>query len=360
MSKPKVIAFYLPQYYPIPENDKWWGPGFSEWTNVAKARPLFPGHYQPIIPGELGFYDLRLEETREAQVKLAKEAGIDAFCYWHYWSNGKRLLERVFEEVVKTGKPDFPFCLCWANHSWYKKSWSAYKKDVLLSPQEYGGKEDYKNHFYTLLEAFKDPRYYKIDNKPVFGIFDPIRFEEIQTFINTWNHLAKENGLNEFWFFGYTSRARFVNRVKENGIKNIVLDFASEVPENKNILARKIYYFGKKYLNLPFPIKYSSYCKEVIKYLMKDDSVFPSVMPNFDHSPRANYKSIILYGSNPSRWKKFITDVIQIMSKRPKEENIIFIKAWNEWGEGNYMEPDLKFGKGYIKALAEVLKEFDN
>ena len=147
MKKPQVIAFYLPQFYPTPENDKWWGEGFTEWTNVAKARPLFKGHYQPKLPGKLGFYDLRLPETREAQADLAREAGVDAFCYWHYWFNGRRLLDRVFTEVVDSGKPDFPFCLCWANHSWYQKTWDPNKPNRLLMEQTYPGEQDYIAHF---------------------------------------------------------------------------------------------------------------------------------------------------------------------------------------------------------------------
>lgn len=142
--KAHVIAYYLPQYHPIPENDEWWGKGFTEWTNVAKAKPMFRGHYQPIVPADLGFYDLRVPEVREEQARLAQEAGIDAFCYWHYWfGNGKQLLERPLNEVVASGKPDFPFCIGWANHSWMKKSWnnqvSRFCQDLLIE-QEYPGK----------------------------------------------------------------------------------------------------------------------------------------------------------------------------------------------------------------------------
>lgn len=162
----RFIAFYLPQYHIIPENNEWWGPGFTEWTSVARAKPLFRGHKQPHIPADLGFYDLRVPETREAQAQLAKEAGVEGFCYWHYWfGNGKRLLERPFTEVVSSGKPDFPFCLAWANHSWYKKQWDlkAKGKDILLIEQKYPGVKDYEDHFYALLEAFKDKRYIKVN-----------------------------------------------------------------------------------------------------------------------------------------------------------------------------------------------------
>ena len=187
--KAHVIAFYLPQYHPVPENDEWWGKGFTEWTNVAKAKPMFYGHYQPIIPADLRFYDLRLPEVREEQARLAKEAGIDAFCYWHYWfGNGKQLLERPFNEVVASGKPDFPFCLAWANHSWMKKNWnnaiSRFCQDLLIE-QEYPGIEDIKAHFYAILPALKDPRYYRIDGKLAFLIYAPTDIPDTALFMDT-------------------------------------------------------------------------------------------------------------------------------------------------------------------------------
>ena len=163
MNKARIIALYLPQFHPIPENDRWWGPGFTEWTNVAKSKPLFRGHVQPRIPADLGFYDLRLAETREQQAILAREAGIEGFCYYHYWfGGGRQLLERPFNEVVASGKPDFPFCICWANHTWSNKTWnrkSAMQQDTVLMEQTYPGTEDDIAHFKSLLPAFRDSRY---------------------------------------------------------------------------------------------------------------------------------------------------------------------------------------------------------
>ena len=176
--KARIIANYLPQFHPVPENDKYWGPGFTEWTNVAKARPLFRGHYQPRIPADLGFYDLRLPEIREQQAQMAREAGVEGFCYWHYWfGNGRQVLQRIFNEVVESGKPDFPFCLAWANHDWDTGSWlKGIKKEVIFQ-QLYLGKEDHILHFKTLLPAFRDHRYIKVDGKLLFIIYDPYRFE---------------------------------------------------------------------------------------------------------------------------------------------------------------------------------------
>ena len=202
--KVRTIAFYLPQFYPTPENDKWWGKGFTEWTNVGKAKPLFKGHYQPRVPADLGYYDLRVPEVREQQAELAREAGIEGFCYWHYWFAGRRLLDRVFTEVVESGHPDFPFCLCWANHSWYKKTWDTTKSDTLLMEQTYPGIEDYIAHFNAMLPAFKDKRYMKVGGKLIFGIFDADSITDFSLMKKTWNDLALENGLPGFFFFGFS------------------------------------------------------------------------------------------------------------------------------------------------------------
>lgn len=181
----RVIAYYLPQFHPIPENDNVWGPGFTEWTNVAKARPVFHGHYQPRIPADLGFYDLRLPETREQQAQLAREAGVEGFCYWHYWmGNGKRLLQRPFDEVLNSGKPDFPFCLAWANHDWKTNTWKNKGGNQMICEQLYPGDEDYIAHFNYVLKAFKDHRYITVDGKPLFLISTHITSRTCAT---SWN-----------------------------------------------------------------------------------------------------------------------------------------------------------------------------
>lgn len=202
--KARVIAFYLPQFHPTVENDKFWGKGFTEWINVAKAKPLFRGHNQPRIPADLGFYDLRMPEIREEQAKLAKEAGIEGFCYWHYWfGNGIQTLERPFNEVLESKEPDFPFCLGWANHSWTTKTWDKGKSksdDTMIFEQKYPGVEDYKKHFYEILPALKDKRYITVDGKPLFYIWDPNNLPNPKEFINLWKKLAYKNGLQGMYF----------------------------------------------------------------------------------------------------------------------------------------------------------------
>lgn len=201
----RVIAFYLPQFHPVPENDEWWGKGFTEWTNVGKARSLFPGHYQPKVPADLGYYDLRVSETRKAQADMAREYGIEGFCYWHYWfGNGKRLLERPFNEVLASGEPDFPFCLAWANESWRGYYHGIKAKETLID-QLYPGEEDYIAHFNAVLPAFKDKRYITVDGKPLFMIYHPFDNQmEINTFIKLWRELAVQNGLEGIFFVGQT------------------------------------------------------------------------------------------------------------------------------------------------------------
>jgi len=235
MDNPKIIAFYLPQYHPIPENDAWWGKGFTEWTNVARAERLYKGHYQPKIPKDLGFYDLRVPETRYKQANLAKEAGVTGFCFWHYWFSGKQLMERVFNEILADSNYTFPFCLCWANHSWYAKNWNikdSKRQHKLLIEQTYKGVEDYESHFYKLLPAFKDKRYIKIDGKPLFGIYDAL-FNDAQLFIDLWNKLAQENGFSGFYFYTYSCNLDHYKKVKHIKTDEHVVDVMN-LAEHKN------------------------------------------------------------------------------------------------------------------------------
>lgn len=349
MNKPKIIAFYLPQFHPTPENDEWWSPGFTEWINLAKAKPLYPGHYQPKIPGELSFYDLRLAETREKQSSLALEYGIDAFCYWHYWFEGRRLLSDIINEVLSTGSPNFPFCFCWANHSWYKKTWTSKGPDKLLIEQTYGGEKDYERHFYEMLPAFKDNRYFKIDGKPVFGFYAPLHFVDIQTFTKTWNHLAKINGLTEFWFFGFTFTIEEIKSIKALGIQNVVLDII-KYPVN-NLFLKFIKRGSEKILRLPQMRSYKKYTNRLIRLIDHNSSFIPCLIPNFDHTARSGRKGITFYNSSPQLWNNLLKKIKKIYSKRSNKNNIIFIKSWNEWGEGNYLEPDLKNGRKYLEAI---------
>lgn len=350
MSKPRLIAFYLPQFYPTKENDEWWQPGFTEWTNVGRAKPLFPGHHQPKVPRDLGYYDLRVPETREKQAELAREAGIEGFCYWHYWFAGRQLLDRVFREVVESGKPDFPFCLCWANHSWLKKVWDPTKPNTMLIEQTYPGKQDYIDHFYAMLPAFKDPRYMKRNGKLIFGLFAALDVPDVKLFKDTWNELAKENGLEGFWFFGLTYGMENGQKVIDMGYDAACVDYMQKQNLIANPLADFFWHVVRKFTPFPKYMTYSRYVKDMLGHFQPKEGFVPCLGPNFDHSPRSRNRGVILFGSTPSKWQLFSEKIFTMLKNRSHEENIVFIKSWNEWGEGNYLEPDLKYGKEYIKA----------
>lgn len=361
----RVIAFYLPQFHPISLNDDWWGPGFTEWTNVASAKPLFRGHYQPRIPADLGFYDLRLPETREAQAKLAREAGIEGFMYWHYWfGKDKQLLERPFQEVLESGKPDFPFCLGWANHSWSKKTWTAKNegdtKSKLLE-QTYIESE-YVDHFYDVLPAFKDSRYITVDGKPFFLIYNVLGMPDPKLFMDTWQKLAKENGLDGIHFVGNIMGHVAEQRKEEVMSSGVNATVMSNLVFAEAECAKSIGMYWKKFKTRMLHLGPERYeYAEVIKHIHNEfecrDDVYPVVYPQLDRTPRAGKEAIILTGSTPDLFKRYLKETINIIGEKAPEHRIIVINAWNEWGEGNYIEPDIKYGHGYLNAIRDVVVE---
>lgn len=357
MSKPRLIAFYLPQFYPTPENDEWWQKGFTEWTNVGNAKPLFRGHYQPRVPADLGYYDLRVPEVREEQAQLAREAGIEGFCYWHYWFAGRRLLDRVFTEVVESGKPDFPFCLCWANHSWYQKTWDPTKPDKLLIEQTYPGEQDYIDHFNAMLPAFKDKRYIRVNGKLLFGVYSPISFPDFSNFKEVWNKLAKENNLDGFFFFCYTTPP-FVQESFNKGFENIAVDYFGEAFLKKSFFAKAMGRLRRSLTNRPNKvIQYEEYADNMVNSFVCKKGIYPCILPNYDHSPRSAERGYILHNSTPDKWKSLLSRINEKCKERDHEDNLIFVKSWNEWGEGNYLEPDLKFKTGYLDATKEAIDD---
>jgi lipopolysaccharide biosynthesis protein len=355
----KIIAVYLPQFHPIAENDKWWGKGFTEWTNVGKAKPLFKGHYQPRVPADLGYYDLRLPEVRVAQAELAREHGVDGFCYWHYWfGNGKRLLEKPFNEVLNSGSPDFPFCLAWANHSWKNKQFNKEGDDTLLIEQIYGGEADYTEHFNALLPAFKDKRYMTVENKPIFFIYAPFDMPDVSAFMSLWQRLAHENGLEGIHFVGNTHEIADIDTLREKGFQAVTLVRLFHVFKQEFSLFHRAYVKAMRLIFKTGRVLDYAFCA---KYFSgKEDywnDVYPSIIPNWDHSPRSGKSGHILHNSNPAAFKKHVKDVLKTVKNKPKEQQIVFIRSWNEWAEGNYMEPDIKFGKQYLEALRDAIQE---
>ena len=377
--KARVIALYLPQYHPVAENDKYWGKGFTEWTNVAKARPLFRGHYQPRIPADLGFYDLRLPQVRKAQAELAKEAGIEGFCYWHYWfGNGKEVLQMPFDEVVRTGEPDFSFCLGWALHDWTTKTWekgSAIAKDTMIFKQEFPGEEDDIKHFYRLLDAFRDKRYIKVDGKLLFAILVPRAMPEPKRFMDLWNRLAIENGLPGFHFVGIIDSMPTITKeniknidkaVDENisGIKALGFDAVGTTDQKYaeiktgGKIRKIIFAVVRKVFPGALLDKYD-YSKIIDNFYSPSDrreDVYPQLLAGWDRSPRAGRKAIIYYNNTPETFGKAVKKAIECVKDKAPEHRIVFLNSWNEWGEGAYMEPDLRYGKGKIKKLHDLLE----
>ena len=361
--KPRVIAFYLPQFHPIPENDMWWGKGFTEWTNVGKAKPLFRGHYQPHVPADLGYYDLRVPETRIAQAEMAKEHGVEGFIYWHYWfGNGKRLLERPFNEVLASGQPDFPFALAWANETWKGFAHGLKNRNVLIE-QLYPGDEDYIAHFNEVLPAFKDKRYITIDDKPIFLIYKPHQLPDATHFINLWQKLARENGLPGIYFIAhhqstkehnFKSEKESLSEMLSMGFDSVNFVRLTKYLENRSLFD-KIFGRIKRFVyRIPLAVPYNKAMRYFSDEIDKDELVIPSIIPGWDHSPRSGKEALVLTGSTPEYFGLHVKNVLNNI--KDKKNKIVIIKSWNEWAEGNYMEPDLKWGTQFLDVLAKQLK----
>ncbi|MBO4918260.1 MAG: glycoside hydrolase family 99-like domain-containing protein [Bacteroidales bacterium] len=367
-NKIDVIAFYLPQYYPIKENNEWYGPGFTEWTNVGKAKPLFKGHYQPKVPADLGYYDLRLPEVREQQAELAKEAGISAFCYYHYWfGNGVQMLDMPLKEVVRLKEPDFPFCICWANHSWFKKTWDSETSTLNNLPlinQEYPGADDIDRHFYSLLDCFIDPRYYKINGRLVFVFYHIDEIPEPSSYLSRWSELAKKEGLPGFLFMAYSDDIARLSHPAYALCDKVVLSCKYNLESiGSSRSLRKFSSFSKSFISRLIHVPLNKYeYKDIVPKLstdrFKDEGIIPVLFPNWDNTPRRNEGALILNNCTPDLFYRHCQDVFSLI--KDKSDKTLFLKSWNEWGEGNYMEPCIRYNHGYIRALAKALHDFES
>jgi lipopolysaccharide biosynthesis protein len=360
----RLVCFYLPQFHPIPENDEWWGPGFTEWTNVMRAPKLFRSHEQPHIPADLGFYDLRAPETRNAQAELAREYGIEAFCYWHYWFAGRRILERPFNEALASRQPQFPFCLAWANDSW-SGVWHGAPDRVLLE-QTYPGADDEAAHFNAVVEAFFDPRYLKVEGKPLFLIYKPYRIPEVERFIAHWRTLAHRAGLKGLYLVANVNDMQWPAQAK---------GFDALVPHNPGITTFHVFhrqfaaldehtrrYTGGTVMDLfwrlrgkPMTMDYREYIRLALPALPFDFDAYPCVVPNWDNTPRCNDAGYVLTRSTPELFKLHLQEAIEQVRHRAVDKRVVFVKSWNEWAEGNYLEPDQQYGRRYLEACREAL-----
>ena len=353
----------LPQFHPIPENDAWWGKGFTEWTNVVKAKPLFPGHRQPRLPADLGFYDMRLPETRMAQAELALEAGLGGFCYYHYSFGGKQLLQRPMEDVLASKQPGLPFCFCWANESW-SRAWDGQNAELLIE-QTYSAADD-ESHIEALLPYFADLRHVRVAGRPLFVFYRPDRLPDIRRTVDRWRTRALQVGIGELCLaqFDADGTGRSGNPADSG------LDLSIEFTPDWRRLAGRLYSTPKAQWAIKLGVLPKSYrVHRVFDYasvaertMVKPKPDYPfvrCVSPGFDNSPRRPLKdATILHDSTPARYEQWLRQALAWTARHDAtNDGLIFINAWNEWAEGNHLEPDAVDGKQYIHATRRAIDD---
>lgn len=355
---PRLIAFYLPQYHPIPENDEWWGEGFTEWRNVTAAEPLFSGHYQPHVPADLGYYDLRQSEVRIAQAKLAQQYGIEGFCYYHYWFNAKRLLERPLQDLLASKKPDFPFCLCWANENWTRR-WDGEDQQVLMA-QKYSEDDD-REHIRSLLPVFEDQRYIRINGRPLFLVYRTQNMPDPRRTAAIWREEARQAGIGEIYLMRV--EGKFNDDPRDIGF-DASLEFApdwwnkgSQLRADSDLLPA-----GDASLKKVCSNNYiHSYQVMADTMMAKSNPAykwFRCVTPSWDNRARRKQGANIFVGSSPEKYKHWLRRAIENTNSRMMgEERIVFLNAWNEWAEGCHLEPDEKYGHAWLQATSDALRE---
>jgi lipopolysaccharide biosynthesis protein len=362
----KAIALHLPQFHPVPENDAWWGQGFTEWTNVTKARPLFKGHYQPHLPADLGFYDLRLPEARAAQAQLALEYGIHGFCYYHYWFNGRRILERPVNEIWKNGEPDFPLCLCWANENWTRQ-WDGNDREILL--EQHYSLEDDAAHIRSLIPLFQDARYIRVEGKPFFLVYRASKLPEPQKTAEIWRREAERAGLEGLFL------ARVESFCETGDPRAIGFDCAVEfrprcIPELLQFRIARRKWWQRRKLGTAEAAFYDHVIYEyadLARHALAEPAPayprIPCVCPGWDNSPRRKIGANIFTNSTPELYERWLREVVDRLKPDPELEHkriispgsIVFINAWNEWAEGNHLEPCQKWGRGFLEATKRGL-----
>ncbi len=344
----RLIAFYLPQFHPIPENDVWWGKGFTEWTNVTKARPLFAGHYQPHLPSDLGFYDLRLPEVREAQAALAKKYGIHGFCYYYYWFAGKRLLERPLDDMLHSKKPDFPFCICWANENWTRR-WDGQEDEILIAQEH--SPEMNRAFAESVVPYLLDERYIRINGKPLLIVYRANILPDPGSTQAQWRQVFREHGVGEvhlcaaltFGFndpvsFGFDSGMQF----PPHGLAMQMLPSAAYGLED---FSGRIFHYEQEAL-------------DALRRKLPDYTLFPTVMTSWDNTPRRKKAGTVFVKANPEIYEFWLRGTIaKVQQQYQGDERLVFVNAWNEWAEGAHLEPDQKYGHAYLLATRNALTQ---
>jgi lipopolysaccharide biosynthesis protein len=354
----------LPQFHPIAENDEWWGSGFTEWTNVVKAKPQFPGHCQPHVPSDLGYYDLRDPLVRQRQTDLAREAGVNAFAYYHYWFNGRRLLERPFDEILDSGEPDFPFILVWANENWTRR-WDGGGHKILIG-QHYSAEDDLA-HIKALLPALRDCRYLTRDGKPIVAIYRSSLLPNALATTRMWRAEAQRAGLAGLYLLSVESAGDKVDDPRPLGF-----DAAVEFPPTWADLPTKPLRFivrhGLGRFKARFSHHFYRYDEMAQGAMAKPDPPYPrwsGVTPGFDNTARRQRDATIFVASSPETYGRWLDNALQRSERmaatyEPGRSGLVFINAWNEWGEGNHLEPDQEHGHAYLDATKHAVERFNS
>ena len=370
----KIIAMYFTQLHAIPENDEWWGKGFTDWDNVRRAKPLFDGHYQPRVPLGSNYYDQSRMETIRGQIELAKRYGIYGFCHYHYWFDGKQLLETPTNLFLQNTDLDFPFCLSWANETWSKR-WDGRDHDILIRQTHPPTEESWSRHFDYLIKAWSDERAIKIDGKPVFIIYRPQKIDKIESMLAFWNKKAKESGLKGVYYIfqkqyelsdnaclrsfdaefqfqpfeaihsaGYSQGAIYKQRMRQ---------LIEKLPKIAQSFIWSLWASSKKNYTIH---QYDKVWSQIIRNSMKSSAeTFPGVFVDWDNTARYGSRATIIDGASPERFKYWFSKLIEIVSNRPDDMNYVFLNAWNEWAECAYLEPDERYGYEYLEAIKDVM-----
>jgi lipopolysaccharide biosynthesis protein len=337
---PRLIAFYLTQFHPTPENDRWWGKGFTEWTNVTKAEPLFDGHRQPHLPTDFGFYDLRVRETRRDQIKVAKQYGIDGFCYHYYWFSGKRILNLPLDDMLSDSESDMPFCLCWANENWTRR-WDGADHEVLIA-QEYLPDDDL-NFIKSLVPFFEDKRYIRVDGKPYFIVYRPQHLPDACKSVAIWREYCRSIGLGEIHVCAALTHGNedYVQFGFDSGV-----EFPPHNPRSAHI-NDQVKFFNPFHGNL---MQYDAIAQSYLDRTYDTPYVFKTVFPSWDNTARTKERALVVLNGTPENYEYWLASTIELARHSKRRDELVFINAWNEWAEGCHLEPDRWYGHGFLQA----------
>ena len=355
----RTLAFHLPQFHPTPENNAWWGQGFTEWTNVTKAVPSFPGHYQPHLPADLGYYDLRLPEARQAQADLARQYGIGGFVYYHYWFTGQRVLHRPVDDILALGQPDFPFCLCWANENW-TRTWDGGSNQVLLE-QHYSDADD-EAHFLHLLPFLADRRYLRVAGKPMLLVYRTELLPDPARTADRWRTLALREGLGELFL------ARVESLAQDKDPRAVGFDAAIEfapdwrtVPRHphgrrERLGARLGLYPQGRLTNTV--LEYDDLVQRMLAKPATAYRRYRCATPGWDNTARRKQGATLFVNNTPQAYGRWLRELAtaERHSGRPPDEQLVFVNAWNEWAEGSHLEPDRRWGHAFLEATRDALQ----